>query len=173
MAESRHRLRAMESTRSFGSVEGTLHKTRADDHQRSESFPGAWTLVSCYHVLPSGEVSKPYGDSPSGLILYQACGSLSAQLSIAAPAGFEHDDPLLATADEAAAAWRNYFGYWGSFRVYSDRQIVVHRVEGSSFSNWIGTEQVRHFRVAGTNRLFLETDSAAGRCTLLWEKSAQ
>jgi hypothetical protein len=48
--------------------------------------------------------------------------------------------------------------------------VVVHRLEGSSFSNWIGTEQVRHFRFDGTDRLILSTLSSAGRWRLIWQR---
>lgn len=136
----------------------------------SEPFLGSWGLVSYEHVLPSGDVSKPFGESPLGLILYQADGRMSAQISTARPARFASEDFQQASVEEAAEAWRTYFGYWGSFKVNMERGVVVHRVKGSSFSNWIGTEQVRQFRFDGTERLILETRSASGRWTLIWQR---
>jgi lipocalin-like protein len=133
-------------------------------------FVGSWGLVSFEEVLPSGEVLKPFGDSPLGLILYQADGHVSAQLSVNSPTRFASEDPLQASAEEATEAWRTYFGYWGSFKVYAEKGVVVHRVEGSSFPNWIGTEQVRHFRFDGANRLILETQSSSGHSTLIWQR---
>jgi hypothetical protein len=127
-------------------------------------------LVSFEHLLPSGEVSRPLGDSPSGSILYQSDGHMSAQVSVGSPARFANDDPDQASAEEATQAWRAYLGYWGSFKVVADKQVVIHRVEGSSFSNWIGTDQVRHFRFDGANRLILEAHSSSGRYTLIWQK---
>lgn len=142
----------------------------ACDRKSSEPFLGSWGLVSFEHVLPSGEVMRPFGDSPSGLILYQANGYMSAQLSVGSPARFASDDSLRASVEEAAEAWRTYFGYWGSFKVDMEKSIVVHRVEGSSFSNWIGTEQVRHFRFDRADRLILETPWSSGRFTLIWQR---
>ena|ERR1700678_2736670 len=142
----------------------------ADDREGIEPFLGSWALISFEHVLPSGEVLRPYGDSPSGSILYQSDGHMSAQLSVGSPTRFVSDDPDQASAEEAIRAWRTYFGYWGSFRILVDNQVVVHRVEGSSFSNWIGTEQVRHFRFDGADRLILEAQSSSGQYTLVWQR---
>jgi hypothetical protein len=142
----------------------------AGDRKRSERFVGSWGLVSYEYALPSGEVLRPFGGSPLGLILYHADGRMSAQVSTGSPARLISGDPLQASVEEAAEAWRTYFGYWGSFNVHTEEGIVVHHVEGSSFANWIGTEQVRHFRFDGADRLVLETSSSSGRWTLIWQR---
>lgn len=142
----------------------------ADDREGAEPFLGSWALVSFEHRLPSGEVLRPFGDSPSGSILYQPDGHMSAQVSVGNPTRLANNDPDRASAEEATQAWRTYLGYWGSFKVFTENRVVVHRVEGSSFSNWIGTEQVRHFRFDGANRLTLEAQSPSGRYTLVWQR---
>jgi len=109
---------------------------------------GSWGLVSFEHVLPSGEVLRRFGDFPLRSILYRADGHMSAQVSVGSP----EVSPvriLRASAEEATEAWRTYFGYWGSFKVYAEKRVVVHRVDGSSLSNWTRTEQVWHFRFGG------------------------
>jgi Lipocalin-like domain len=142
----------------------------AHDKKHAERFLGSWGLVSYEHALPSGEVSRPFGESPAGLILYQADGRMSAQVSSSRQTRLSSEDFLQARVEEAAEAWRTYFGYWGSFEVDAKKGVVVHRVEGSSFSNWIGTEQIRHFRFDGADRLILSTSSPAGWWTLIWQR---
>jgi hypothetical protein len=149
-------------------IEKTMDERETDDREGTEPFLGAWDLVSYEHVLPSGAVTKPYGEFPSGAILYQADGRMSVHISIGQPARLASNDHLRASAEEAAQAWRTYFGYWGSFRVDAGKRTVVHRVEGSSFSNWIGTEQARQFSFDGNKRLMLETRSDAGHWRLVW-----
>lgn len=134
-------------------------------------FPGSWRLVSFEHFLPSGEVRRPFGDSPSGALLYQADGHMSAQLRTGNPKRFASDDDFRATTAEMAEAWQTYFGYWGTFKIDAEKGMVVHHVEGSLFPNWIGTEQVRFFRFDGPNRLTLEAQSAAGRYRLAWQRN--
>jgi hypothetical protein len=145
----------------------------AHGREDAEPFLGSWDLVSFAHVLPSGEVSRPFGDSPSGAILYQADGRMAAQVSAGSRARFAHDDPNLASAEEAAQAWQTYLGYWGTFTVIAGKQVVVHRVEGSSFPNWIGTEQVRQFRFDGADRLILAAESSGGRYELVWRRRGE
>jgi hypothetical protein len=142
----------------------------ADYRERIESLVGSWALVSFEHVLLSGEVSRPFGDSPSGSIFYQSDGHMSAQVSAGSPTRFVNDDPDQASAEEATQAWRTYFGYWGSFKIFAEKRVVVHRVEGGSFSNWIGTEQVRHYRFDEAGRLILEAQSSSGRYILVWQR---
>jgi hypothetical protein len=135
-----------------------------------DRFLGSWSLVSVEQVLPSGEVLRPFGDAPLGSLLYQADGYMAAQLSIGNPRKFASDDTSQATTEEAAAAWMTYIGYWGSFEVDAARGVVVHRVEGSWFANWIGTEQIRHFRFEGNDRLILEAPTPAGNFALTWQR---
>ncbi len=136
-------------------------------------FLGSWGLVSFEHFLPSGEVVKPYGDSPLGSLLYQADGHMSAQLRSGSPKQFASDDDSQAKVEEIVNAWRAYFGYWGTFEIDAEKGVIVHRVEGSSFPNWIGTKQLRYFRFDGPNRLTLEAQSAAGRYKLVWQRKRE
>ena len=145
-------------------------KPAVDEQEQMPAFLGAWDLVTFEHVLRSGEATRPFGDSPSGLLVYQADGYMSAQVSTGNPVRLANDDAMLASDEEVSVAWRNYFGYWGVFTVRADEGVVVHRVEGSSFANWIGTEQVRQFRFEGTDRLILEAESPSGRYVLAWER---
>jgi hypothetical protein len=94
---------------------------------------------------------------------------MSAQLMRSAPAAFENARPLEASAEEANAAWRNYYGYWGTFTIDPKARIIVHHIEGSWFPNWIGQKQIRSFRFSG-NKLILEADSPAGHSTLTWQR---
>ncbi|MBV8898040.1 MAG: lipocalin-like domain-containing protein [Acidobacteriaceae bacterium] len=142
------------------------------DREHIAPFLGSWDLVSFEHVLPAGEASQPFGNSPVGLLVYQADGRMSAQLSTGSPTKLSSDDSLEVSIEEAAGAWRSYFGYWGWFKVCAEDGVVVHRVQGSSFANWIGTDQARHFRFDGANRLILETESASGRYTLTWQRTS-
>jgi Lipocalin-like domain len=141
-----------------------------NDRDHIAPFLGSWDLVSFVHVLPSGELSTPFGNSPVGLLVYQADGRMSAQVSSGSPTRLASDDSLEASVEEAASVWRTYFGYWGSFKVCPEERVVVHRVAGSSFPNWIGTKQTRHFHFDGANRLILEAESASGRYTLTWQR---
>jgi hypothetical protein len=138
--------------------------------ENSTPFIGAWTLLSYELSLPSGVVEKPLGDHPLGRILYLDNGQMSAQIVAAAGADpLANDDPREATPEEAACAWRNYLGYWGTFTVDAEAGEVIHAVEGAWFPNWIGQKQIRQYRFSG-NTLTLEADSPDWRATLIWRR---
>ena len=143
---------------------------RAGGQEYAEEFLGSWSLVSCEQVLSTGEVLKPFGDAPLGSIQYQADGHMSAQVSAQNRPTLSSDDLLEASVEEASDAFKSYLGNWGSYTVFAEGCVVVHRLEGSSFPNWVGTEQIRHFRFDESNRLILEAHLCAGHFTLTWRK---
>jgi hypothetical protein len=132
-------------------------------------FDGSWKLISYELTLSSGSSLKPFGDHPTGLILYQKDGHMSAQLMRPEPIPFASSDDLQATKDETDRAWRNYAGYWGTFSVDAKKRIVTHHIEGGWFPNWIGTDQARSFRFSEGN-LILEADYPEGHAKLVWRK---
>ena len=132
-------------------------------------FIGSWELVSYELRFPSGAITKPFGDRPVGRILYQSNGQMSAKLMRPAATPFVSGDPLNATTEETERAWRNYIGYWGTFRVDPKTGTVVHRIEGGWFPNWVGQQQTRSFRFE-RDTLVLEADTAAWHATLLWRR---
>jgi hypothetical protein len=146
---------------------GVVAAGRAAGSASKAQLIGSWKLISFELRVPSGEVVRPYGGRPIGRILYQKNGEMSAQLMAAGPAPFGNQDPLKATAEETDRAWRSYLGYWGKFEVDSASGTVVHHIEGSSFPNWIGQDQIRTFRFEG-DRLILEADSPAWHAALVW-----
>ena len=107
-----------------------------DKSENSAPFIGAWGLVSYELLLPSGVVEKPLGDHPLGRILYLENGQMSAQVVASELDPLADVDPREATLEEAARAWRNYVGYWGTFTVDVEAGVVVHAVDGAWFPNW-------------------------------------
>jgi lipocalin-like protein len=135
----------------------------------SAGLIGSWKLISYELRLASGDLLKPFGDHPTGRVLYQRNGQMSAQLMDANTAAFTNADPLKSSKEETDRAWRNYIGYWGTFRVDTKKNVVVHHIEGCWFPNWIGTNQIRSFHFKGNN-LILEADSPSWHSRLVWEK---
>jgi hypothetical protein len=141
----------------------------SEEHDFKAQFVGSWNLISFELRLPSGTVQKPYGEYPVGRILYQNNGEMSAQLMQPRPAPFLHPDPLKATGEETDRAWRNYTGYWGKFQVNAAAHTVEHHIEGASFPNWIGQNQIRTFRFEG-DRLVLGAHTPAWNAVLVWQR---
>jgi Lipocalin-like domain len=138
------------------------------------SVVGTWQLVSCKSEAADGTVRDLYGPKPAGQLIYDAHGHMSVHL-------LKPDLPMCGTLDRrqcantaARAAFDNYFGYWGSYKLDTASGTVTHYIEGASVPDWVNTTQVRRFAVQG-GRLTLTTSrtKVAGIDTvqtLTWER---
>ena len=135
---------------------------------------GAYRLRRCEVRWSNGEVDFPYGPNPEGLLVYTADGYFTGHV-------MRPDTPRLSTgarhapAEEIRAAFLGYIGYCGTYAVDREDGTVTHRVLGSWHPNWVGTDQVRHFRLAGAD-LVIETPAIASagrsyRTRLVWKRS--
>ena len=149
----------------------------ADLHAMMEAdkFIGAWRLVSAEFRTEDGAVAEsPYGPEPQGLLMYDAHGSMSAQLAQNARKPFAVADRKAGTAEEIKAAFESYQAYYGRFEVDEREHVVTHTVIQSLLPNWIGTAQRRHYKFKD-GRLILRTPPiliGGKRVTgeLVWEK---
>ena len=146
----------------------------------SEALLGVWRVLSYDVRQGSGRLIQPLGPHPLGYLSYDAAGNMSAHL-------MRHDLPRLspealrlsmrdpeqteslspAAAEEIAAAWRGYVGYWGTYTVDAAAGAIHHQVVGASLPNMVGTKQTRGFKLEG-NQLTLEADLILGRGILVW-----
>jgi hypothetical protein len=78
----------------------------------------------------------------------------------------------VATAEEKAAAWGNYFGYFGTYTLDEQAQAITHHIEGSWFPNLVGTRQVRYYHFEGS-QLVLDADTEWGQVRIVWKKVQQ
>ena len=120
------------------------------------ALAGTWRLISLQSESRDGKVTDLYGSPPLGQLIYDAAGHMSVHL-------LKPDLPKCGSLDrracpdrQARAAFDNYLGYWGHYTVDLAKGTVTHVIEGASAPDWVGTTQVRHFRLWG-NRLTLTT----------------
>jgi hypothetical protein len=144
---------------------------KAQANEVTAKLIGAWELVSWYEIKPDGQVDHPLGNDAQGKIIYTADGHVSAQLVRRNPKHFHNDDWRNASVEESAAAWKDYFGYFGKYSVDEQQQTVTHHIEGSWFPNLVGTRQVRHYRFENS-QLILDADTAWGRVRIIWKRTS-
>jgi len=149
----------------------------ADLHAMMEAdkFIGAWRLVSAEFRTADGAIAEsPYGSEPQGLLIYDALGTMSAQLSQSGRRPFAVADRMAGSAEEIKSAFESYQAYYGRFTVDEREHVVTHTVMQSLLPNWVGTEQRRHYKFKD-GRLILRTPPlliGGRRVTgeLVWEK---
>jgi hypothetical protein len=139
-----------------------------------DHFVGTYALRSCETLRSDGSVSYPFGQDAVGRITYDKAGRMAVQIMQLDRPLFMSDDPLDGTSDEISAAWAGFLSYAGQYKIDETAGIVTHQIEMSSFPNWVGAAQVRHFQLDGL-RLDLTTppfvygaDVVVG--ALVWER---
>jgi len=88
----------------------------ADLHAMMEAdkFIGAWRLVSAEFRTADGAIAEsPYGSEPQGLLMYDAQGSMAAQLAQKGRTPFAVADRMAGTPGEIKAAFESYQAYFG------------------------------------------------------------
>ena len=149
----------------------------ADLHAMMEAdkFIGAWRLVSAEFRAEDGAIAEsPYGPEPQGLLMYDAQGSMAAQLAQKGRTPFAVADRMAGTPGEIKAAFESYQAYFGHYKVDERERVVTHTVIQSLLPNLVGTEQRRQYRFRD-GKLILRTPPiliGGRRLTgeLVWEK---
>ena len=136
---------------------------------------GTYRLVGCEVHWSDGEVDFPYGKDADGLLVYTADGFVTGHLVQRNVPKFQ-TGARHAPAEQARKAFLGYLGYYGTYQVDADAGTVTHHVLGGWHPNWTGTDQVRHFRLAG-EQLVIETPAvrSGGRSRqtrLVWRRAA-
>ena len=103
----------------------------------SSSHPlvGTWRFVRYETWDGAGARSTPFGQVPSGYIVFDANGLVLIQLSTR----------VSATTPEDAIS---FGAYYGSYAIDPRADTVRIKVEGANFAGYAGTTQVRPFRIS-------------------------
>ncbi len=120
-------------------------------------------------------MTYPMGRNISGMLMYDANGHMSAQIMHLDRPTFASDDQLKGNPEEIKSAFEGFVAYFGTYEVNKEEGTVTHHVEGSSFPNWVGTDQRRFFEFYG-NQLTVSTPPTpfGGEqltALLIWERA--
>ncbi|CAN5687947.1 hypothetical protein BH11ACT6_BH11ACT6_50250 [soil metagenome] len=121
---------------------------------------GAWELVTFdARDVVTGEVHRPLGREPRGLLLYTDDGFMSAQL---APQG-------------ADAELRGYIAYSGPFHVDEDASAVHHDVRMATMPDLLSQKQIRQVTLTGDHLVLTATMTddlgTTTHSTLTWQRA--
>ena len=134
--------------------DGSMTSEKEKPTTQKEQLVGAWKFLSMTAKKPNNEVIHPYGDDLYGMLVYTASGHMSFLGMRRDRPQFASDDPFEGTPEEIQEAFESFDAYCGTYEVDEEKRTITHHVEGSRLPGWVGTDQVRHFRLSG-NRLTL------------------
>jgi hypothetical protein len=117
---------------------------------------GPWQLISMEATSHEGGVFYPFGETPSGMIMYDSSGYMSYTAMRAGRPKSVSGDLYGGTPEEMKAAFEGFDAYCGTYELVLEEGVVTHRIETCRFPNWEGSDQVRFFQLSG-NRLIIDT----------------
>ncbi len=158
------------SERNAGAAPGRINGRSSEIMAK---LAGSWKLISFHSKDSSGQTAYPFGKAAQGRLIYEPDGRMAVQLMDPNRPGFTSGDPVVASEAEVRAAFDGYTAYYGTYSVNPDEQTIVHHIEAALLPNWVGTEQRRHFELAGkylTLKGTLLLGGVQGDVVLVWER---
>ena len=113
------------------------------------SLVGTWKFISLYGKSSNGDKLHPYSENPFGRLMYDANRNMSFLIMSPDRPKFASGDILKGTPEEIKAAFEGFDAYCGTYTINLEKETVTHHLQGSRFPNWIGTNQVRFFKISG------------------------
>jgi hypothetical protein len=118
--------------------------------EEADGLVGVWKLVSWQVIVDNEPPQNVFGLHPKGYLILTREGRAIALTTA--------EDRTPGTGDaERAALHKSMLAYTGKYRI--EGQDFITRVDASWNEEWNGTEQRRHFRIAG-DKLFIESAPA-------------
>jgi Lipocalin-like domain len=140
--------------------------------QAAKELLGSWTLISVT-VNQGGDKIEPFGPNPKGTMTFDGNGRFSIVVVRSDLPKFSSNNREMGTPDENKAVVQGSIAYFGTYSVSEeDREFIVH-VEGSTFSNWVGTDQKRVFAITGDELKYTNSNRSGGAGTALvvWKRA--
>lgn len=104
---------------------------------------GTWHFVIAEVVAPDGKKSFPFGESPTGILVFTAGGQF-AQIHVASDVPkIASNNRLTGTPEEYATIMRRSISLFGTYKVDEAKKTVTFNIVSSTYPNFAGESQVR------------------------------
>jgi hypothetical protein len=109
--------------------------------QTAKDLVGTWKPVSTIVTGPDGRKSEPFGPNPNSILVFDANGRFVLVNTRPDLPKFASNNRMQGTAEENKAIVQGSIAYFGTYSVVD--KVINHKVEGSTWPSWIGTDQKR------------------------------
>jgi hypothetical protein len=130
-----------------------------------------WTLLKCVSYQTDGTVTFPYGEHPVGQLLYDRKGNMMVEIMKPGIKKFVQSNLLQGVPDEVLPAYYGFIGYYGSYKVLSDSNFVIHHIKACSFPNWVDEDQKRYYEFRNDHLILKTSLIGSARYELTWQKT--
>jgi hypothetical protein len=139
--------------------------------QGAKELVGTWSLVSIT-VNQDGQKVEPFGANPRGSLVFERNGRFSLTVTRSDLPKFSSNNRQTGTPQENKAIVQGSIAYFGTYSVREEERLFIVHVEGSTFPNWVGTDQKRLFTIAGDELKYTNSSPSSGPGTALvvWKR---
>jgi len=139
---------------------GAAQPAAAQQKTLKNQIVGTWSFVSTVNTRPDGSKVDPWGAGATGSLIYHPNGRFSFMIMRGDIPKFEREK---GTPEQFKAAAQGLIAYHGTYRVDEPSKTIVHKVLGSSFAAFNGTEVKRTITSVTADELkYTNTTSSFG-----------
>ena len=131
----------------------------APGQEAAKQFVGAWRLVS---IEGSSRLNPRVYDRPSGILMYDASGWMSVQISYLANRPPFANRAGAGTQGEKAAAYESYTAYYGTYKVNAKEGTITHHLQDRLQPGGRGVDNVRYFERKGNRLVLMPVEDGKG-----------
>ena len=100
-------------------------------------------LIHCIEKKPDGSTFYNWGEGAIGYIVYTKENRVAVQIMRANRQAYGTTNIQDITPNEALELSQDYNAYFGSFKIDSEQQLIIHHIEGHLVPNFVGKENKR------------------------------
>ncbi|NID16108.1 lipocalin-like domain-containing protein [Luteibacter yeojuensis] len=113
------------------------------------TLEGTWALAFADVVHPDGTRGHDYGNPPKGVLHVDRAGHYAMFIFNPGRSTFAANDKSKGTPEEYRGAIMGTSSHYGTVEMDPAAHTLTFHVDGSTYPNWEGATQVRHYRVDG------------------------
>jgi hypothetical protein len=137
-----------------------------------EQLAGTWTLVSSDTVAPNGTRTPTFGATAKGIAVFDPGGRYTFSFTSTGLPKFASNNRTNGTPEEYKAVVQGSLSHFGTYTVDEAGKSFTIHIDGSSFPNWVGTEQKRPLTIAGDDlKWTTPVASGGGSAELVWKRA--
>jgi hypothetical protein len=109
--------------------------------QTAKDLVGTWSAASIINTRPDGNKVPLFGANPKAMIMFDGSGHFVLDQVNPDIPKFKSNNRAEGTPEENKAVVQGSLSYHGTYAVAD--KVLTFKIEGSSFPNWLGTDQKR------------------------------
>jgi lipocalin-like protein len=136
-----------------------------------EQLVGTWTLLSWEQKKGDGTKLERYGTNPNGIAFFDGGGRYIITVMRSDRAKYASNALWQGSPEENKETADGTITYFGTYSISeADSSIAIH-VEGSSFPNWITTDQKRFVAIVGQQLTLTVRPPGGDVVDVIWKRA--